>query len=126
MPAPAAEGRVSLESRNASEVSQFFLELSSRFRPGVATRSVVYYFSIEEEKWTVTVSADRCEVAQGESTEKADCFLKTSAEIFLATVRGDYRPSITDVISGKIRTNNPILLAGFRKLFSQQSAPPTG
>jgi hypothetical protein len=49
--------------------------------------------------------------------ENADCFLKTTREIFLGTIKGDYTPSLTDIMSGRVKTNNPILLQTFKNIF---------
>jgi long-chain acyl-CoA synthetase len=101
----------------SDEVGAIFQALPSRFKRGIATREISYYFSIGEQDWTVFVSPDSCEVVEGKAVEKADCFLKTTAKIFLATVRGEYTPSFMDLMTGKIKTNNPALLQTFKDVF---------
>jgi putative sterol carrier protein len=100
-----------------SEVTQVFRAMPSRFKKGVAARKISYYFSIDDEKWTVFVSPDSCEVSEGKAVEDADCFLKTSAQIFMGTVKGEYTPSFMDLMTGKIKTNNPALLQTFKDIF---------
>ncbi len=99
------------------DLADYFRKLPSHFRAGKVDRTLVYYFSIEEEKWTVTITPQSCEVVEGQKSEEADCFLKTSKEILLKTVRGEYTPSLSDLISGKIKTNRPDLLATFKEVF---------
>jgi uncharacterized protein len=106
-----------LQMEPITEVREVFRLLPTRFRKGVAEKEIVYYFSIEDEHWTVFVGPGKCEVKQGKLVENADCFLKTSTEIFLGTVSGEYTPSMMDFIRGKIKTNNPLLLQTFKDIF---------
>ena len=115
---PRLRGISSLETNGISEVAEFFRLLPAKFHAGRTHKTLVYYFSIDEEKWTVTVSADRCEVERGKKAVEADCFLKTSTEIFLSTIRGEYMPSMMDVVTGRLKTNSPILLSTFKSVFS--------
>jgi uncharacterized OB-fold protein len=110
-------GEYTPEQGAVSDVTHIFRALASRFKKGVATREISYYFSIDEEKWTVFVTPEICEVREGKAVEQADCFLKTSAQIFVGTVKGDYTPSFMDLMSGKIKTNNPALLQTFKDIF---------
>ena len=100
-----------------SEVGEVFKALPGRFRSGKVDKRTAFYFSIDEEKWTVIVESDQCSVTEGKTVEEADCFLKTSAEIFLGTIRGTYTPGLTDLVSGKVKTNNPFLLQTFKDIF---------
>jgi long-chain acyl-CoA synthetase len=106
-----------MSDHQETSLADYFRKLPSHFRAGKVDRALVYYFSIEEEKWTVTVTPDECEVVEGKKSQEADCFLKTSKEILLKTVRGEYTPSFSDLISGKIKTNRPDLLATFKEVF---------
>jgi uncharacterized OB-fold protein/putative sterol carrier protein len=101
-----------------NDVSAVFHALPSRFRKEKADEDLSYYFSIDDEQWTVFVTPENCEVQPGKTVDSADCFLKTSAEIFLGTINGTYTPSMTDLITGKVKTNNPFLLQKFRELFA--------
>lgn len=106
------------KSESLSDVTRVFQAMPSRFKAGVAPRNLSYYFSIDEENWTVLVAPETCEVKEGKAVEDADCFLKTSSEIFLGTITGEYTPSFMDIMSGRIKTNNPALLQTFRDVFS--------
>ena len=107
------------QSDSMSEVTRVFHALPSMFKKGVAQRDISYYFTVDEEDWTVLVGPDTCEVKEGKAVEKADCFLKTSTEIFLGTVKGEYTPSFMDLMKGKIKTNNPVLLQTFKDIFGE-------
>jgi len=107
-----------LAANSISEVAEVFRRLPERFQTGRTSKTIVYYFSIDEEKWTVTVTSDRCEVERGKKSGEADCFVKTSTEIFLSTIRGEYMPSMMDLVTGKLKTNNPTLLSTFRSVFA--------
>jgi hypothetical protein len=105
------------EEESLTTIGKAFRSLPSRFRSGIADKTIVYYFSIEDEKWTVTVRPDGCDVVKGKVTEEADCFLKTSSEILIKVFQGEYTPSLKDFISGKIKSNRPDLLLTFKEIF---------
>jgi uncharacterized OB-fold protein/putative sterol carrier protein len=100
------------------EVSEVFRALPGNFHKEKADENLSFYFSIDGEQWTVLVTPESCDVQPGKTVEDADCFLKTSAEIFLGTINGTYTPSMTDLVMGKVKTNNPFLLQKFRELFA--------
>lgn len=99
-----------------TETAEVFHALPFLFRKHKTEKELTYYFSIDDEQWTVEVGPESCAVRRGK-TENADCFLKTSREIFLGTIKGDYTPSFMDIMSGKVKTNNPILLQTFKNIF---------
>lgn len=101
-------------------VEVIFNEMCESFVPGVLDRDISYYFSIDEQKKTVFLSAKDCRVEDGKATENADCVCKTSAEFFGRIWHDGYRPGIKDFLSGAIRSNNPealrTLLLAFGKV----------
>ncbi len=109
-------GSTSMESVN--DVKEVFRALPSRFRREKADENLSYYFSIDDEHWTVLVTPDSCTVQPGKTVDSADCFLKTSTEIFLGTINGTYTPNMSDLMMGRVKTNNPFLLQKFRELFA--------
>ena len=102
-----------------TEVGKVFQSLPDRFHSGRIKKLTTYYFLIDDEKWTVTLRPDSCEVQQGKAVEEADCYLETSQEVVLKAIRGDYTPSIMDFIAGKIKSKNPELLRAFRDAFKE-------
>jgi putative sterol carrier protein len=102
-----------------SEVAKVFQKLPKMFQSGKVTTERTFYFSLDDdEKWTVSLSKDKCVVTEGKN-EDADCFFKSSSRLFLDVWNGTYTPSVTDFMTGRIKSNNPLLLkefvAAFRK-----------
>ena len=103
-----------------SEVEKVFKTLPKMFQKGRVQQPRTFYFSLgDDEKWTVALSKDKCEVSAGKPDEDADCFFKASKAMFLDVWNGKHVPSATDFLLGKIKSNNPLLLkefvAAFRK-----------
>jgi long-chain acyl-CoA synthetase len=101
------------------ELSETLEGLKQRFKPGTVARKTTYYLSLgegEDDKWTVTLTADACELTRGK-TEGADCVLKTSRELFGALVAGTFKPGAMDLMTGKLKTNDPQLLVRLQKAF---------
>lgn len=107
----------SAEIAQVTSLSEAFQLLQKRFQPGKTDKPLVFYFSIEDEKWTVTIGPNLCEVTEGKQTDEADCYLKTSKELLLKTLRGEYTPSLGDFLAGRIKSNNPQLLLVFKQVF---------
>jgi putative sterol carrier protein len=103
-----------------SEVGQIFAKLPKLFRKGSVVKERTFYFSLDDEKWTVRLTKDACTVAP-EKTENADCFFKASKEMFLDVWNGRHTPSITDFVTGAIKSNNPVLLKEFVAAFQKAS-----
>ena len=103
-----------------SEVSRVFETLPRMFRKENVTTPRTFYFSLgDDEKWTVALGKDKCEVTAGKPASDADCFFKATTEMFLDVWNGKYTPSAKDFLLGSIKSNNPMLLkefiAAFRK-----------
>ena len=103
-----------------SEVARIFERLPSLFQKGNVEKERTFYFSLDDEEWTVTLSRESCTV-KPEKAEDADCFFKASKEMFLDVWNGRHTPSVTDFVTGAIKSNNPLLLREFVAAF--QKAP---
>ena len=104
-----------------SEVAQMFETLPSMFLKGNVKTPRTFYFSLDDvEKWTVSISAEACSVKAGK-TEDADCFFKSTSQIFLDVWNGKKTPSATDFITGAIKSNNPMMLKEFMGAFKHPS-----
>jgi len=102
-----------------SEVEAIFKGLCKRFNKANVTAERSYYFSLgEDEKWTVRLTKDKCEVRKGKNDE-ADCFFKGPAELFLDVWNGRHELGAMDFLSGKVKSNNPVLLKDFVKAFQK-------
>jgi putative sterol carrier protein len=102
-----------------SEVARIFEKLPSLYQKGNVGKDRTFYFSLDDEKWTVALTRDGC-VVRAEKTEDADCFFKASKEMFLDVWNGRHKPSITDFVSGAIKSNNPMLLKEFVAAFQKK------
>ena len=102
-----------------SEVAKVFGTLPTLFRKGAVKTPRTFYFSLDEdEKWTVALSPEQCEVREGK-TENADCFFKASAQMFLDVWNGKHTPGVKDFMTGAIKSNNPMLLREFIEAFKK-------
>jgi putative sterol carrier protein len=103
-----------------SEIAKIFQGLPKKFQKGNVKTPRTFYFSLDEdEKWTVVLAPDKCEVTPGKPAQDADCFFKASKQMFLDVWNGKHTPSATDFLMGKIKSNNPILLKDFVAAFKK-------
>ena len=72
----------------SDSVEEIFSSLESSFKAGVLRERHSFYFSIDDHKWTVVVDSESCSVERGKTVENADCFVKTSEEMFLKIYNG--------------------------------------
>jgi long-chain acyl-CoA synthetase len=98
-------------------LADVFQELEKRFVAGAVEKPVSYYFALGEDRWTVRITQDRCEVKPGKVVNPADCVLKTTPDIFTRIVRESYTPSPAEFVSGLVKSNNIGLLFTFQKAF---------
>ena len=100
-----------------SEIAKIFKGLPKHFHKAAVSAERTYYFSLgDAEKWTVHISKDKCSVKKG-NTEAADCFFKASPELFLDVWNGKHKLGPTDFLTGKVKSNNPMLLKEFVSAF---------
>ena len=84
--------------------------MANRYQPGRVDKVTIFYFSVGDQKWTVTLHPDRCDVREGRHTSRADCVLKCDPTLFEKMVLEGKRPGPFDIAWGKIRTNDVGLL----------------
>jgi putative sterol carrier protein len=105
-----------------SEIAKIFKGLPKRFNKANVKEDRTYYFSLgDDEKWTVEITKDECSVKKGKSGD-ADCFFKGSPEMFLDVWNGDHKLGPTDFLTGKVKSNNPLLLKDFVAAFQKSKA----
>ena len=103
-----------------SEISKVFEGLPKRFQKGAVKTPRTFYFSLgDDEKWTVELGKDKCTVTEGKPDGDADCFFKASKEMFLDVWNGNHTPGPGDFLTGKIKSNNPLLLKEFVSAFKK-------
>ena len=99
-------------------VEEIFASLEGRFVPGVAKKPMSFYFSLDDDKWTVHIDPEKCSVERGKTVENADCFVKTSKDLFVKMYNGHHVPGMTDFMTGRIKSNNPYAMRTFVDAFS--------
>ena len=105
-----------------SEIAKIFKGLPKRFNKANVKNDRNYYFSLgDDEKWTVDITKEKCSVKKGQADD-ADCFFKGSAEMFLDVWNGDHKLGPADFLTGKVKSNNPILLKDFVAAFQKTKA----
>jgi putative sterol carrier protein len=102
-----------------SEIAKVFKGLPKRFNKAAVKTERIYYFSLgDTEKWTVHITRDKCTVKAGKN-EEADCFFKGPADLFLDVWNGDHKLGPADFLTGKVKSNNPMLLKEFVAAFQK-------
>lgn len=99
------------------DVKKIFELMPSRYVKGKATKKTVYYFSIGDSRWTVTVEPTTVQVEPDKKVENADVVLKTTPEIFEKMVLHGKLPGPIDIARGKVKTNDPVGLKNLRDYF---------
>lgn len=85
-----------------------FERLQQRYKKDVVKKATTFYLSLgdaPDQKWTMTLTSEACVAAPGKS-ESADVVLKTSEDLFVKLIRGEWVPGAMDFMRGKIKTND--------------------
>ena len=103
-----------------SQIGDVFQKLPQMFQKGSVKQARTFYFSLgDDEKWTVALTPDTCEVTPGKPAKDADCFFKSSEKMFLDVWNGTHTPGVKDFMTGSIKSNNPLLLKEFVSAFKK-------
>lgn len=94
-------------------IDEIFAGMPEKYQAGKVDSKLVFYFSIDDNKKTLTMEPDCCTVEEGKTVENADCVCKTSADFFMKVWDEGYTPGLGDFLSGKIKSNNPDALKKF-------------
>lgn len=100
-------------------VKAVFDEMKKRFRPKSVDKKTTIYFSLGEgdgDKWTLVIEPESCQISQGKA-ENADVFLKCSGDLFVKMMTGKHKPGMTDFMTGRIKSNDPMKLKLLEKVF---------
>ena len=101
----------------ATDIRKIFEDMPAHFKTGALEEELSFYFSLGDEKWTVTVGPKKCSVKEGKTIENADCVLKTSPEFFRRMVLEGYVPGMLDFTTGKVKSNDPFKLKALKDAF---------
>ena len=115
--APVVES--SAQSSPEELAKRVFTDLNDRYDSDRIERPLSWYFALGPKgghRWTVMVDKKKCTIQPGRPPEgKADCVVKTSADIFTRIVKEAYVPEPQQFISGAIKTNDIPLLIEFSR-----------
>lgn len=100
-------------------IETIFSSLLENYLPGEIDREISYYFSIDDIKKTVVLAEDSCRIEDGKTIEAVDCVCKTDSDFFLKIWNDNYRPGMSDFMSGRIKSNNPMALKDFLTAFGK-------
>ena len=95
-----------------------FEKMQARYKPGVIDKKTTFYFSLGDDagqKWHMIATPEDCEINPGKID--ADVVLKTSEELFLKLIRGEWTPGAMDFMRGKIKSNDPTQLTVLKDCF---------
>jgi putative sterol carrier protein len=113
-----AEGGNNISGSNIL-IADIIAKLPGEYVKGSFPKKTVFYFSVDGVEKTVVLDANDCTVHAGKLSAEADCVCKTSGEMFTRIWNDGYRPGIMDFMSGKIKSNEPMLLPQFLKAFGK-------
>lgn len=88
-----------------SSVQAILAALPGRYVPGKVPKTVVYYFSIGESKYTLSLHPDRCEATPGKPAN-ADCVVKADPAVFENLVVHGKAPGALDIARGRFKTSD--------------------
>lgn len=98
-------------------IPEIFANMTSHYNSGVLSENRTYYFSVGEHKYTVRLTPTECAVEDGR-TGDADCILKATPDLFQKMVLKGKAPGPMDIMRGRIKTNDPAMLAQLKDLFT--------
>ena len=100
-------------------IESIFSGLEDSYSSGEIDAETSLYFSIDDIKKTVVLTPEACRVEDGKTIEAVDCVCKTDSDFFLKIWNDGYRPGMSDFMSGKIKSNNPLTLKDFLAAFGK-------
>lgn len=100
-------------------IEAIFAELEGGYIQNEIDTETTYYFSIEDTKKTIVLTPESCRVDDGKTIEEVYCVCKTDTAFFLKIWNDGYRPGMSDFLSGKIKSNNPMALQDFLAAFGK-------
>jgi hypothetical protein len=100
-----------------SNIPKIFAAMADRYQPGKVDKTVSYYFSVGDHKYTARCHPDRAEVTEGRPSGSADCVLKCDPKLFEKMVLQGKKPGPLDIARGKIKTNSVEWLQRLPELF---------
>lgn len=100
-------------------IEEIIAALPEEYIKGSFPQKTTFYFSVDETKKTVTLDENGCTVHDGKLGDDSDCMCKTTTDLFNRIWNEGYRPGVMDFMSGKIKSNAPMLLQQFLSAFGR-------
>lgn len=100
-------------------IDNIIAELAAQYVPGSFPNRTSFYLSIGDIKRTVILDNSGCTVQDGKGDTEADCVCKTTEEMFARIWNDGYRPGMMDFMTGKIKSNQPLLLQQLLQAFGK-------
>ena len=100
-------------------IETIFANLGDSYIQNEIDTETTYYFSIDDTKKTIVLTPETCRVEDGKTVDNAYCICKTDSEFFQKIWNEGYRPGVSDFMSGKIKSNNPMALKDFLEAFGK-------
>jgi hypothetical protein len=102
---------------SVSEIGKIFHGLCKRFNKAHVKAERSYHFDLgAHESWTVHITREKCVVERGDG-EGADVYFEGPADLFLDVWNGRHQLGPLDFISGRVKSNKPLLLKDFVHVF---------
>jgi long-chain acyl-CoA synthetase len=103
----------------AEQTEAAFQTLSSKFSTERVDKSMSWYFSMGEVRWTVIIDEQGCRVLEGRPPGgSADCVVKASPELIQKLILKSWIPGPPEFVSGAIKTNDIPALIEFSRVFA--------
>jgi len=103
----------------AEQTELAFQSLASKFSTERVDRSMSWYFSMGDVRWTVIIDESGCQVVEGRPPSgSADCVVKSTPDIIQKLILESYVPGPTEFVSGVIKTNDIPGLIEFSRVFN--------
>lgn len=98
---------------------ELFRTLPDSYKKGIFEETTVFYFSVGDIKKTLTLDSQGCHIRDGKPDSDANCSCATSPDTFNKIWNEGYRPGIMDFMTGKIKSDAPLLLKQFLLAFGK-------
>ncbi len=99
-----------------SSAQSLIASLPARYVPRRIDRTITYYFSVGDEKHTLVLSPESCQVKAGKP-EHADCVVKADPDVFMKLVVHGKTPGPVDIMRGRFKTSDVELLTKLKDCF---------
>lgn len=106
------------------EEQSIFEEIKSRFIKGVFKEEAVFCFAIIGAdraiyNKTVYINSNTFRIEDSKAKE-ADCYCEIEEDMLRKIYYDHYKPTLKDIMTGRVKVSNPSLLKDFLKAFGKE------